>query len=715
MPNQRSLNGNQFPHVPDRISGLVEIAENLWWSWHPQARMLFKMLDRQIWKDSHHNPDRMLRSISPQALQEATRDANYLRHYDLVMSQFAKCIYKLSTPVHIDPCDQSIKPIAYFSAEYGLHHSLPFYAGGLGFLAGDHLKECSDMGVPLVAVGFMYPSGYLHQQIGDDGWQQDFTQEFDRDSTAVNRVLDSQGRQLVINIPCILYPSIHIAIWKVSVGRISLYLMDPDIEQNEPWIRQISDRLYTSDPEQRLLQEIILGIGGSKVLDTLGINYSMLHLNEGHASFALLERLRSSLSQENDFEAAAEQVRRTSLFTTHTPVPAGHDVFPFELMRKYFSSYWQDLGLNEEEFFELGRNPDHPHAGFNMTVLALKLSGYHNGVSKKHGQVSRDMWQSLWPDTSPENIPIRHVTNGVHLPTWIEPKFKLLLNRYFGEEWMQEHDNPAVWEFIEEVPDRELWQTHYWHKMKLINYIRYLARERWKTASVDPSLLVAMGTLLDPTVLTIGFARRFATYKRAELLFRDKDRLKTLVRDPWRPVQFIFAGKAHPSDHGGKEIIQRIFNRARDPELGGRVAFVENYNEQLAQYMVHGVDVWLNNPLPPMEASGTSGMKAALNGVPQLSIADGWWLEGSDGQNGWTFGNGDEPVENRDERDAEDLYRIIGEEIVPRYYDVNENGTPKQWVRIMKNSIKSNAPKFSARRMVKDYIRQFYSKVLPIF
>lgn len=715
MIDQRNFNSKEFPHVPERISGLVELAQNLWWSWHPQARMLFKMLDRQMWKDSHHNPDQMLRIISSEILKEASRDANYLRHYDLVMSQFQKCIYKLSTPLHINPSDKSIKPIAYFSAEYGLHHSLPFYAGGLGFLAGDHLKECSDLGVPLVAVGFMYPSGYLHQKINDHGWQQDFTQEFDRDSTAVHRVLDSQGQQLVIHIPCILYKSIHIAIWKVSVGRINLYLMDPDIDDNEAWVRQISDRLYTSDQEQRLLQEITLGIGGSKVLDALGINYSMLHLNEGHASFALLERLRNFLAQGLTLEKAIEDIRKTTLFTTHTPIPAGHDVFPYELMCNYFSSYWQDLGISEEEFFKLGQHPDKPEAGFNMTVLALKLSGHRNAVSRKHGQVTRKMWQGLWPDTVPEEVPIHHVTNGVHIPTWIEPKFKLLLSRYFGEDWLQEHDNPAIWEFIEEVPDQELWQTHYWHKMKLINYIRYLARERWKTGTINPSLLVGQGTLLDPTVLTIGFARRFTNYKRAELIFSNRERLKALVRDPWRPIQIIFAGKAHPADHDGKTIIQRIFNRAREPEFGGRLAFIENYNEQLAQYMVHGVDVWLNNPLPPMEASGTSGMKATLNGVPQLSIADGWWLEGYNGLNGWTFGNGDEPLEHRDEKDAEDLYRIIEEQIIPRYYEVNESGTPTQWVRIMKDSIKSNAPNFSARRMVKDYIHQFYSKVLPIF
>ena len=706
------IKNNAFPNLPERLSGLGELAENLWWSWNPQSRMLFKMLDRPTWKESGHNPDHLLKTLSRGVFEAASRDTNYLRHYDLVMSQFRR--YLSSRPINLDRTDRSreAKPIAYFSAEYGLHHSLPFYAGGLGFLAGDHLKECSDLSIPLVAVGFMYPSGYLRQVINRDGWQESLTQKLDREDASINHLVDEQGRRVVVRVPVFQTP-LHVAIWKVSVGKVMLFLMDTDIPENESWSRGISQRLYTSNLEQRLLQEIILGIGGSQVLRTLGIDCSMLHLNEGHAAFALLESIRLRVQQGADFETAREELKSRSLFTTHTPVSAGHDVFPFELIRKYFTSYWTDIGLDESSFLDLGRHPDRPQEGFNMTVLAMKLSGARNAVSRRHGEITRSMWQSLWPDRSLEEVPIGHVTNGVHLPTWLEPKIKLLFERYFGSGWIDEHDNPLVWEFVEEIPDDELWQIHYWLKMKLINYVRHRARQRWAHDRIDPSQVVASGTLLEPSLLTLGFARRFATYKRADLVFEDMEQLKTIIKNPWRPVQIIFAGKAHPADDGGKRLIQKIYNLARDPDLQGRVAFVENYNEQLAQYMLHGVDVWLNTPEPPLEASGTSGMKAAINGVPHFSLMDGWWIEGYRKDNGWTFGEAETVGKDRNQRDAEDFYRVLANEIIPLYYQVSENGTPLGWVKVMKQAIKSVAPQFSARRMVKEYLARYYSKVLP--
>jgi starch phosphorylase len=404
-------------------------------------------------------------------------------------------------------------------------------------------------------------------------------------------------------------------------------------------------------------------------------------------------------------------VRGTSIFTTHTPVPAGHDVFPFALMEKYFSSYWPSLGLSHDKFLQLGVNPSQPQAGFNMTVMALKLATFRNGVSRRHGEVTRKMWQCLWPGTEPEKVPIEFITNGIHVPTWIEPKMQLLFNRYLGKDWLEKHDDPAVWEKIDSIPDEELWQTHYWLKIKLIDAVRERVRQRWARDRISASKVLAGGTLLDPSVLTLGFARRFATYKRADLILRDLERLKRMLNDRWRPIQIIFAGKAHPADDEGKRLLQQVFRSATNQDLGGRIAFVEDYGEQFAQYLVHGVDVWLNNPLPPLEACGTSGMKAALNGVPQLSILDGWWVEGFNGKNGWAI-DGREDIPNRDDVDAAAIYDLLEKEIIPLYYTVLEDGIPHGWVRVMKETIRSNAPRFSTRRMVREYMERFYVPAL---
>ena len=700
---------NQFPNLPQRLMGLGEIAENLWWSWHPAARMLFKMLNRQAWKESGHNPDKMLKEIPKEDLESAANNPDYLRHYDVVLSKFRKEIGKKSCDILESTSDFS-RPVAYLSAEYGLHRSLPFYAGGLGFLAGDYIKECSDLGIPLVAIGFMYPEGYVHQVIREDGWQESRDEILDREAASISRVLNEDGSQLAVKVP-LTEPPIYVGVWKVDVGRVPLYLMDTDMDLNDPWNRGISARLYTGDVEQRLRQEIVLGIGGSEVLEKLGIKHSVIHLNEGHPAFALLERIRDRVQEGMRYDEAVERVRRTSIFTTHTPVPAGHDVFPFHLIEKYFHSYWPSLGLEHDRFLQLGVHPKEPGAGFNMTAFALRMSGYKNGVSKRHGEVTRKMWQSLWPELPEDEVPIDDVTNGVHIPTWTEPKMELLFNKYLGPDWLDDHDNPVIWEFIEEIPDEELWKTHYWLKIKLIDAIRYRARQRWTEDRVSPSIVVAGGAMLDPSILTIGFARRFATYKRADLIFQDMERLKKLLNDRWRPIQVVFAGKAHPADDPGKRLLQRIFNAARDPEMGGRIAFVEDYGEQLAQYLVHGVDIWLNNPIPPLEASGTSGMKAALNGVPNLSIMDGWWIEGFNGKNGWAFGH-EEVNGSRDGADAEAIYRLLEEDVLPLYYKISEDGVPHDWVRVMKASIKSNAAKFSARRMVKEYVQKFYAKAL---
>jgi starch phosphorylase len=503
-------------------------------------------------------------------------------------------------------------------------------------------------------------------------------------------------------------PPIYVEVWKVVVGRVALYLMDTDIEANDPWNRGISAHLYIGSPELRLRQEIVLGIGGAEVLNALGIKHSVLHLNEGHPAFAILERVRERVEAGVSYDEAVQKVKDTTIFTTHTPVPAGHDVFPFEMMEKYFSGYWPSLGLDRDRFMKLGMNPDDPSAGFNMTVFALRMSAYSNAVSKKHGEITRRMFQPLWPERKVEDIPITHITNGVHLPTWIDPRMELLLNSSLGPEWMNEQDVADTWRLIEDVPDEELWKRHYWLKMKLIIRIMERARQRWHDESADPKIIIASGVMLDPNVLTIGFARRFATYKRADLILQNLERLKKIANDRWMPVQFIFAGKAHPDDNPGKLILQKIFNTAKDPSLGGRFAFVEDYDEQLAQYLVHGVDVWLNNPHPPLEACGTSGMKASINGVPHLSILDGWWREGYNGKNGWAFGGED----GGDDADAAALYDILEREIVPMYYKVDDDGIPHDWVKVMKESMISNAPLFSARRMVKEYVEKFYRNAL---
>ena len=700
----------EFPNLPDRLLGLGEMAENLWWSWHPAARMVFKSLNRQSWKESRHNPDKTLKELPPETLAEAAKDPDFLRHYDLVLSQYYKYLEKNICAKLSTVCDKDTPAIAYFSAEYGLHHSLPFYAGGLGFLAGDFIKECSDQHVPLVAIGFMYPEGYFLQRIREDSWQENLDQPLDREAASISRVMATNGEQLIVKVP-VIEPSIYVSVWKIAVGRVSLYLLDTDIEINDPWNRTISSRLYTGDIEQRLRQEIVLGIGGMEVLEQLGIKHSLLHLNEGHAAFALLERIRKSVEAGTGFEDARKMVSDTTIFTTHTPVKAGHDVFPFELMGKYFKEYCSSLGLDRDSFLQLGVHPDERQSGFNMTAFALRMSGHCNGVSRRHGEVARQMWKNLWPGIDEEEVPIQYVTNGVHVPTWIEPKMELLFNKYLDPDWLDEHDNPYIWELVDEIPSQELWDTHMWLKIKLIDAIRERARRRWTEDRVNTSLVVSGGTLLDPTILTIGFARRFATYKRADLIFHDMQRLKNLLTDRWQPIQIIFAGKAHPADDPGKRILQRVVNAARDPEFGGRIAFVEDYGEQFAQYLVHGVDVWLNNPLPPKEACGTSGMKAGLNGVPSLSIMDGWWHEGFNGKNGWSFGE-DGKDEDRNKADAENIYQLFEEEIIPLFYRTRNHGISKEWVKVMKESIKCCGSTFSARRMVNDYISKFYSKAL---
>jgi starch phosphorylase len=706
---------SQFSHVPDRIAGLVDLAHNLWWSWNPAVKMIFKQLNPQAWIESIHNPVKMLRELPEETLIKASRNPLYLRHYDIVMSRFNNELRQKKSWFAEHYTYGHDLTVAYFSAEYGLQHSLPFYAGGLGFLAGDHLKECSDLGVPLVAVGFMYSEGYLHQHIGSDGWQENTKEFLNRDAAPITRIMYNHDTQLVARVPFI-DPPIYVAVWRVDVGNIPLYLLDTDIRENDSANRVISSRLYTGDRELRLRQEIVLGIGGSYVLDILGIRPSIIHLNEGHPAFALLERIRENISDKLTFEEASRRVRDTTIFTTHTPVPAGHDAFHHTLMDKYFGHYYPLLGIDRNTFLRMGYAPHDPPGMFNMTAFALKMSAFKNGVSQKHGEVARGMWKELWPNLTEENVPISHITNGVHVRTWLDPKMEQLLHRYFSPscpDWIEHHDNATIWEMIDEIPDDELWAVYLVLKRKLVNRIREHKRRKWVGEVTDPVNVVSGGALLDPYALTIGFARRFSTYKRADLIFENLERLKRIVNDPWRPVQIIFAGKAHPADDEGKKIIQKVYQYAHQQDFGGRIAFVEDYGEQMAQYLVHGVDIWLNNPIPPNEACGTSGMKASLNGVLHLSIPDGWWIEGYNGKNGWSFGETVESA-NRNKIDSDQIYELLEREIVPLYYTLADDQIPHMWVKRMKEAMKSNSPQFSARRMVKEYVRRGYVPALDI-
>ena len=696
------MDSREWP-IPPRISGLRELAYNLWWSWHPEARALFRNVDRTLWRAANHNPVKVLKQCGSERLEALAKDPLFLQAYDAVMRDLEQYL-KAEGTWHKTQYPRG-RPIAYFSAEFGVHNSLPIYSGGLGILSGDHCKEASDLGIPLTGVGFMYPQGYVHQQMSLDGWQQNIYDHIDWESSPVRPALLPDGRKCVLRVALGNW-SLHIAVYKVGLGRAALYLMDTNVEGNSPADREVSGRLYGGDQTTRLRQEMVLGIGGVRVLRALNAPAEVFHANEGHAAFLFLERIRELVSEGKSFDKACQILRDSTVFTTHTPVAAGHDVFPEPLIEEYFGTYWPELGLDREKFLALGRVPG--TQGWNMTALALKLAGRRNGVSRRHGNVSRAMWKNIWPDLSLDQVPITHVTNGVHLPTWVNQDFSNLFDRHLGPDWKSRQDDPALWMKVLDIPDEELWRMHLKAKREFRNEIRTMVRRRWMEDRVDASQVVAGGAMLDPEMLTIGFARRFAGYKRATLILRDIPRLKSILHDPWRPVQIVFAGKAHPADDPGKRLIQQIYQLARDPGMGGHIAFVEDYNMHMARYLVNGCDLWLNTPVPPLEACGTSGQKAAINGVLNLSMLDGWWEEGYKRENGWAIAEGQEPSGNRDDSDADSLYRLLEEKVVPLYYLWGPNRVPGGWVKMMKESIRSVAPAFCATRMVKDYARLMY-------
>ncbi len=698
-----------FPRLPERIRRLEELAYNLWWAWHSDAQVLFSSLDEDLWEETNHNPVKLLQQVEQDRLERAARDPAYTAHYDAVLARFDAYMHPQSTwfsrnyPDHVDDI------IAYFSAEFGLHEVLPIYSGGLGILSGDHCKEASDLGIPLVGVGFLYPQGYFTQRIADDGTQEAIYEKINFAEVPARPARTPDGQEVLIYVD-LPGRRVYAKVWEIHVGRVRLFLMDTDVPQNAPADRELAARLYSADPDLRISQEIILGIGGVRTLHALGIQPAIFHLNEGHSAFLGLERIRLLMAEyQLSFEEALAVVRATSLFTTHTPVAAGHDAFPFPMIDKYFGFYWGELGLDRDAFLALGRY-DYPWGSqFSMTVLAIRQSGYVNGVSRLHGQVSRRMWKGLWPGLPEEEVPIGHITNGVHLASWLAPELVELLNRYLPPDWQERLDEADVWKQVDEIPDDALWDVRLRLKRKLVDFVRRRVRAQLRRHGAAPSRIQRVERLFDPNVLTIGFARRFATYKRATLIFRDLERIKRVLNDPERPVQLIFAGKAHPADEPGKALIKQIHQLSRQEGFEGRVIFLENYDIYMARQLVQGTDVWLNNPRRPLEASGTSGQKAGANGVPNLSVLDGWWVEGYNGRNGWAIGEGREypNEEAQDEADALSLYNLLEDAVVPLYYETKE-GDPRPWLAYVRESIRSIAPRFSTRRMLKEYLATYY-------
>ncbi len=696
---------NHKIQLPKRIERLRDVAYNLWWSWNPRPRGMFKLVDKTLWMRTNHNPVKMLQLCKPERLERRAKDPAFLSLYDSVVEDFERYMGSEDTWFRGEFPDNS-RRIAYFSAEFGVHNSLPIYSGGLGILAGDHCKSASDLGIPLTGVGFMYPQGYVQQKIGVEGWQQNHYEILDWNASPVRPALLRDGSKCVLKLDLGTWP-IYVNVWRVDVGRVRLYLMDTNVEGNEPRDREVSGRLYGGDRTMRLRQEVVLGIGGVRVLKALGVEANSFHVNEGHAAFLLLERIRERVLKGESFAEARAKVAESSVFTTHTPVPAGHDVFPEETIEQYFKGYREELGLEREEFLELARVPG--QSGWNMTALALRLAGRVNGVSRRNGEVSRNMWRTLWPEKKVEDIPIGHITNGIHMPTWLNQDIAEVYTTHLGKDWRERQDEAAYWSKIEDIPDEILWNVHVKCKHELLDFIRRKTRRRWMEDRVDPSQVLAGGSLLNPAALTLGFARRFASYKRATLIFSDLERLKRLLLDPWRPMQLVFAGKAHPADDGGKMLIQQIYQLGKDPRIAGSIAFVEDYDMHKARYLVQGVDVWLNNPLAPLEACGTSGQKAAVNGVPNLSILDGWWEEGFNRANGWApKSTAHLPDSERDAADAENIYGLLEEQVIPLYFERDSKDIPDGWVRVMKESIKTVAPEFCADRMLKDYVNKLY-------
>jgi starch phosphorylase len=698
------------PALPPRLEPLRRIAFNLWWSWDADAIALFRRLDRELWSRCGQNPVHMLGLIAQEHLERRQEDDGFVAHMERVAQALDDYMAETTWYDRWHGHEKSMK-VAYFSAEYGVAESLPIYSGGLGVLAGDHLKSASDLGLPLVGVGLLYRQGYFRQYLNADGWQQERFPELDFYNMPIEKVRQPDGEPLRIQVQ-IGERTVTARIWRAQVGRVPLYLLDTNIEANDPRDREITARLYGGDLDMRIRQELLLGIGGLRALYALGIEPTVCHMNEGHSAFMALERARMLMHEDGvSFEDAQEATATGNVFTTHTPVPAGNDRFPPSLVRRYFEGYRQELGLSWDEFLGLGReNPANHDESFCMTVLAIKMADRSNGVSKLHGVVSRDMWKAIWPDLPVYEVPIYSITNGVHTKSWISGEMAQLLDRYLGPRWTRDPHDSSVWKRIDEIPSEELWRTHERRRERLVAFARRRLREQLGRRGSSPRELRLADEVLDPEALTIGFARRFAPYKRAVLLFRDVERLIRILSNRERPVQFLFAGKAHPADDRGKEFIRQIVHLIREGPLRRRVVFIEDYDIEIARYLVQGVDVWLNTPRRPLEASGTSGMKAAANGALNMSVLDGWWCEAYTGEVGWSIGQGEEyeDLEHQDDVESNAAYDLLEKEIIPLFYERSGDALPRKWIDRVKASMRSICPYFNTNRMVGDYAERCY-------
>ena len=700
------------PQLPKRIGKLSEIANNLWWSWNTEFLRLFKIIDRDLWETCEKNPVKFLKRVSQDRLEAVVENTDFLREYDRLAKEFDDYVTSKNTWFSNKYPENKKDLIAYFSAEYGLDQTIPIYSGGLGILSGDHLKSASDLGIPLVAVGLLYKNGYFHQKINGNGEQETEYNNIELSNLPINPVKDENGEELKIYVK-FEKRKVYLKVWQINVGRIKLYLLDSDIDENTHEDREVTLRLYGGDQEMRIKQEIILGMGGTNLLTrALGLNPTVYHMNEGHSAFLILELIKNIIKEKKvSFEVAKDIASSKTVFTTHTPVPAGNDIFPIGLVEKYFKEFWPRLGLDREEFLKLGMKPcTELEPGFNMGIFALKVAGKKNGVSKLHGAVSRELFGDVWPEIAANESPITYVTNGIHTCSWLAPSLKELYNKYLIPYWQDNIYKDEVWENINNIPNQELWGIHQKRKQKLLDIVKENTTNRLRKSGYSYEEINEITSKLNPNALTIGFARRFATYKRATLIFKDLERITQILNNADRPVQLIFAGKAHPADKEGQDLIKRIHEISMMPQFKGKIFLLENYNIAMSRYLVSGVDVWLNNPRRPMEASGTSGQKASVNGVINFSVLDGWWAEGYNQENGWTIGTNAEftSYEEQDIADSQSMYRTLEEKIIPTYYEKDENGISEKWMKIMKNSITSTGGKYSTSRMLVDYTNNLY-------
>lgn len=700
------------PQLPKRIEKLSEISNNLWWSWNTEFLRLFKKIDKDLWETCEKNPVKFLKQVSQERLEAVATNAEFLKEYDRLAKEFNDYVTSKNTWFVNKYPENKNDLIAYFSAEYGLDQTIPIYSGGLGILSGDHLKSASDLGIPLVAVGLLYKNGYFHQKINGYGDQETEYNNIELSNLPINPVKDENGEELKIYVK-FENRKVYLKVWQINVGRIKLYLLDSDIDENSPEDRETTLRLYGGDQDMRIRQEIILGMGGTNLLTrALGLNPTVYHMNEGHSAFLILELIKNIIREKKvSFEVAKDIASSKTVFTTHTPVPAGNDIFPIALVEKYFKEFWPRLNLDREEFLKLGMKPSTElEPGFNMGILALKVAGKKNGVSKLHGAVSRELFGDVWPEIAANESPITYVTNGIHTCSWLAPSLKELYNKYLIPYWQDNIFKDEVWENINNIPNQELWGIHQQRKQKLLEIVKENTTNRLRRSGYSYEEINDITSKLNPNALTIGFARRFATYKRATLIFKDLERITQILNNADRPVQLIFAGKAHPADKEGQDLIKRIHEISMMPQFKGKIFLLENYNIAMSRYLVSGVDVWLNNPRRPMEASGTSGQKASVNGVINFSVLDGWWAEGYNQENGWTIGTNAEftSYEEQDIADSQSMYRTLEEKIIPTYYEKDENGISEKWMRIMKNSITSTGGKYSTSRMLVDYTNNLY-------